>query len=225
MVPEYKNAKAYQIKVQELKQRLKEFNLEDTLVLEVGSGGSKLTREILERKARVINSDTQDFYQLGKGYLDVICDALKLPFSDDVFEAVTLFDVIEHIKDDKALAHEIKRVLKPRGYLFILTPSNPWIYPSFKASSFLFEKRDDLIQRWGHVREGYNLDELLELFDGLNPVDHATIFNGTNALLYDLAYLKSHPFVKRILESITCRLPNFLFKNLPGKEIFVAFQK
>lgn len=53
----------------------------------------------------------------------------KLPFTNETFDTVTFWDVIEHIPIGYELASivEINRVLKKEGYLFIATPSkNFW---------------------------------------------------------------------------------------------------
>jgi 2-polyprenyl-3-methyl-5-hydroxy-6-metoxy-1,4-benzoquinol methylase len=44
-----------------------------------------------------------------------------LPFPDDEFDAVTLLDVIEHLKNYKATLESCRRVLKPGGKLFVIT--------------------------------------------------------------------------------------------------------
>jgi SAM-dependent methyltransferase len=43
------------------------------------------------------------------------------PFPDAHFDAVTLLDVIEHLKDYKATLASCRRVLKPGGKLFVIT--------------------------------------------------------------------------------------------------------
>ena len=42
-------------------------------------------------------------------------DAAALPFADSSFDAVTLFDLLEHVPDDRAAASEAWRVLRPGG--------------------------------------------------------------------------------------------------------------
>ena len=55
------------------------------------------------------------------------------PFSDNSFDTIVTFQVIEHIKDDHGFIKEIYRVLKPGGKALISTPNikmtlsrNPW---------------------------------------------------------------------------------------------------
>ena len=60
-------------------------------------------------------------------------DVPPLPFSDNSFDAVVSFQVIEHIENDNEFVGEIYRVLKPGGLLILSTPNitmsltrNPW---------------------------------------------------------------------------------------------------
>ena len=57
-------------------------------------------------------------------------DALNLPFKDNAFDIVGLFDVIEHFDDDQAVLREARRVLKKDGLLVITVPalSELWSY-------------------------------------------------------------------------------------------------
>lgn len=78
-------------------------------------------------------------------------DASKnLPFKNNYFDCVTCFEVIEHIKNDKNMIKEVKRILKPYGYFILSTPYLPcWKkYTSYK---------DKIFRKMGHVRLGYEL--------------------------------------------------------------------
>jgi ubiquinone/menaquinone biosynthesis C-methylase UbiE len=54
-----------------------------------------------------------------------IYDGGKLPFSDESFDRVVSFEVLEHTRDDQEAAKEVYRVLA-NGGLFILTVPNKW---------------------------------------------------------------------------------------------------
>ena len=63
-----------------------------------------------------------------------------LPYPDGTFDTVISFQVIEHIKDDKAYLREISRVLKPGGIALLTTPNiklslsrNPWHIREYTA--------------------------------------------------------------------------------------------
>jgi len=54
----------------------------------------------------------------------VSCSAVSLPFVDSYFDFVFLSSVLEHIDDRKSALAEIKRVLKPGGYLILIVPTH-----------------------------------------------------------------------------------------------------
>lgn len=58
-------------------------------------------------------------------------DGLSLPFPDDAFEAVTLWNVIEHVPDSHKLLEEATRVLQPGGLLFAIAPN----YAAFRREA------------------------------------------------------------------------------------------
>ena len=58
-------------------------------------------------------------------------DALHMPFPDQSFDVVTLFNVLEHVDDTKNLISEVNRVLRPRGHLFSVSPN----YSAFRREA------------------------------------------------------------------------------------------
>ncbi|UYO93967.1 class I SAM-dependent methyltransferase [Pollutimonas sp. M17] len=65
-----------------------------------------------------------DLQQNRFGTVDVVLDrkAPKLPFEAGTFDAICLFDVLEHIEDDLALLGELHRILKNDGLLLLSVP-------------------------------------------------------------------------------------------------------
>jgi SAM-dependent methyltransferase len=52
----------------------------------------------------------------------IVCDAHRLPFIDDCFDAVVVQAVLEHVLDPHGVVAEIHRVLKPDGLVYAETP-------------------------------------------------------------------------------------------------------
>lgn len=93
-------------------------SLEIELSLDIGAG---------EKPKGDVNTDVRPLPSI-----DVICDALHLPFKEEVFTHTFLSHVIEHFRyrDVIALLKEVNRILKVNGTIEIWTPN-------FQALSFL----------------------------------------------------------------------------------------
>ena len=48
--------------------------------------------------------------------------AIPLPFQDDTFDAVVALGFIEYLADIPAALHEMKRVIRPGGFVLVSTP-------------------------------------------------------------------------------------------------------
>ncbi|MDR3708370.1 MAG: methyltransferase domain-containing protein [Capsulimonadaceae bacterium] len=59
----------------------------------------------------------------GKQYRLVRADIRCLPFADNSFDVITAMDIVEHIDHDALAVSEIRRVLKPGGYLLATVPA------------------------------------------------------------------------------------------------------
>jgi SAM-dependent methyltransferase len=159
-------------------------------ILEIGGGRSGLA-SILYPNADIVALDLDS--ELGKqqpGWArsNFVCgDACALPFSDDSFNVATLFDVLEHIEDDRRAAQEALRVVRPGGYVLVSTPEAGWHYPYYRIMKRYCPHESELMQEWGHVRRGYRDPELVALFDG-PPEFRATFINPVTAFFHDVAF-------------------------------------
>ena len=160
-------------------------------ILEVGGGQGGLTA-LLYRRAQVTNLD------LDPNYAQVACnqqervrfvcgDATALPFKSQSFDAVTMFDVLEHIPDHEKAVSEALRVLRPGGFILSSTPNENWRFPYYRFMKSICPSETEVMAEWGHVRRGYTLEETKSLI-GLPCQGYATFINPLTVLCHDIAF-------------------------------------
>ncbi|MBU0664950.1 MAG: class I SAM-dependent methyltransferase [Proteobacteria bacterium] len=54
-------------------------------------------------------------------------DLFEPPFENE-FDAIGMFDVIEHLEDDVFAMQQASRMIKPGGYLFVTVPAHQWLW-------------------------------------------------------------------------------------------------
>lgn len=61
---------------------------------------------------------------------DVVGSITDIPFPDEHFDAVSAFDVIEHVSEEKVALDEVFRVLRPGGVFMMAVPAYEWAWTS-----------------------------------------------------------------------------------------------
>ena len=72
----------------------------------------------------------------------------EVSFQEDAFDAITLYEVIEHVNEPKALLEECHRILKPNGVLLISTGNADSWTKWIKKSKWDFF---DMKEHGGHI--------------------------------------------------------------------------
>jgi len=82
-------------------------------------------------------------------------DVQKIPFEDNTFDVVFSVNMVHWVDDSIVMLNEIKRVLKPNGYLFIKDLRRSWlgIFESEIKSAFSLNEAKKLI-RQAKLRKG-----------------------------------------------------------------------
>lgn len=160
-------------------------------ILEVGGGRSCLTG-LLYPCAQVTNLDLNPEYaQAPCNRLErirFVCgNATALPFENHAFDAVTMFDLLEHVPDDKKAVAEVVRVLRPGGFLMVSAPQENWHFPYYDFMKPLCPSEAEMFMEWGHVRRGYSLHQLERLIP-FPCRTYTTFINPLTVLCHDVAF-------------------------------------
>jgi ubiquinone/menaquinone biosynthesis C-methylase UbiE len=202
----------------------------DARILEIGGGRSGMARNLYPA-AHVTTLDVDPtLAPEGRGEKNsqfVVGDALALPFADGTFDAVTMFDVLEHIVEDGLAAKEAIRVTKPGGWILISTPYEDWHYPCYGFMRPFCPSEQSLMDEWGHVRRGYAKSSMTELF-GRPPDFYANFINPVTSFYHDIAFSNLSRRTRKILY-LAAALPVFLAYALHrpstrGSEMACAWQ-
>ena len=151
-------------------------------VLEIGTGtgyGIDIIAPHAEHFTTLDKFRSPDLSELPTNVEFVEATVPPLPFADESFDYVVSFQVIEHIRRDKAFVAEVHRVLKPGGRFIVSTPNKPM----------------SLTRNPWHVRE-YTAAQLRELLAEFREVDMRGVSGNNKVWAY---YEKNRESVHRIM--------------------------
>jgi SAM-dependent methyltransferase len=151
-----------------------------------------------------------------KGVRFVEASVFELPFGDETFDAVSLFDVIEHLprKSELRALREIHRVLKIGGKLYFSTPHASPLHSPLDPVWILGHRHYRRSTVRGLLRSaGFSLDRMFVAGGFIEGLDHIRL------LVYKHLFRRGYPrheFVVRLIERAHGR-------NLPiGMTVFAV---
>jgi SAM-dependent methyltransferase len=135
---------------------IRKFKASQAKVLEIGCGAGNVSSFLAENNYHVVGCEyyKEALDMAWPGFRKVQCSASDLPFPDNSFDVVGLFDVIEHFEDEIPLLTEAKRVLNPDGIIIIAVPARQELWSavddiSFHRHRYSRKSMDSLLQKSG----------------------------------------------------------------------------
>jgi len=133
----------------------------DSKVLEVGAGAGQFIRAFKKKHAEwecfgsdISASALEEARKVNDGVKYDLTSGGVLPYEDNYFSAVLIFDVLEHVDNPQILLKEILRILKPGGKFYCFVPCegdklSMWYWlKGFKSWADLTQKYAGHINRW-----------------------------------------------------------------------------
>lgn len=164
----------------------------DSKLLDAGTGFGQYAWHALRKYPGIFVTATdlkEDYLERASKCFEVfgLSDRIELQVEDltdpnvtGLFDCILAIDVLEHIEEDEAAIHHFAQRLQREGCLIISTPSD-------QGGSDVHDK-DQKSFIGEHVRDGYNLDELMQMLThaGLEIVDAQYSYGAWGALAWRL---------------------------------------
>ena len=167
---------------------LSTIDLNNSSVLEAGSGTGIASKIIAQRSSKVTSVDLGfNLVKLTKNKANtdaVQASITRRPFESALFDVVFCSEVIEHLPDPLRGVTEMWRVLKPGGWLSLSTPNFLWQFPVRLASmlglrpykgyeNFLRPKtlQNHILQLGGKIIEHRGIHLIPFQLSGLNKIN------------------------------------------------------
>lgn len=182
---------------------LDRFGVDGGRVLDVGCGYGfllgRLSREGLEPVGLELSPHAGSKAVEHSGCPVVVASAENdLPLTSNVFDAVTLFDVVEHVRDVDRSLGELYRVLRPGGRLFMITLNRHSAARPLLGRSWSWYKDPTHV----HMFSPADLRRLA-LEEGFEVVGETTFFNFCS-VGESTPWLKVFRRIRRVIEMPAC---------------------
>jgi len=140
--------------------------VKDQAILDVGCGTGYGSATVAHNSRFLVGIDQSRnaISYAGKHYAGprtefIVQDASHLGFSDDTFDVVLSFEMIEHLQDPAMFLSQINRVLRKGGLFIISTPNKIYTSPGratpiwkFHKTEYYASEFEDLLRQFFEVR-------------------------------------------------------------------------
>jgi SAM-dependent methyltransferase len=118
-------------------------------------------------------------------------DHRRMPFADGAFDLVSLLDFLEHVEEDDRCLEEVRRTLKAGGTFLFSAPATG----RFFLANRLRLAAGLTMADYGHVREGYRLEEIAARLEGMGfavtrRITYSRFFTECLELALNLFYVR-----------------------------------
>lgn len=96
-----------------------------------------------------------------RGYEDIREGVVeRLPWDEEMFDLVTLLDVLEHTADDRVTLSELRRVVRPGGYLLVTVPAYQVLWSSHDLANHHYRRYSRRTLRTAAVAAAWSVERM-----------------------------------------------------------------
>lgn len=178
--------------------------VKNDMVLNIGTGISGWLENSIKHDAEMIVGSDLELSNLRRVKDDIVVVALDahfLPFKNECFDKVTIFEVLEHLDEDEKVIEEIYRILKKDSVLILSVPN---------------DNRLNIINPVKYVqhKRHYSINKIRHLINSRNFIIEKEFIGGG---IYELIFLYIHLMAKHVFGILY--EPAFLEKNIDSEYI------
>jgi SAM-dependent methyltransferase len=142
-------------------------------ILDVGGGNGFVARALIDAGFETVllepGPEGAQNAKRSRAIPDVICASLEdAAIRDGAVPAVGMFDVIEHIEDDRGLAAQVHRILEPGGYFYVTVPAFNWLWSGADVDALHYRRYNHATMAAALERH-FRIVYLTALFERLVP--------------------------------------------------------
>lgn len=190
-------------------------------VIEIGAGTGSIARMLMGNYDTAAGELFQHGLEYAKNYgIKELYqfDLTKSPFKEH-FDAIGMFDVLEHIENDSLALQNVHSMLKDNGKIFITVPAHKFLW-NYNDTIAQHKRRYEYKQlKEALENNGFKILELKGFFISILPLLLLrSIINKDNDKTEsknqdELSELNINPLINNILDKI-CKIEKFILKNL-----------
>ena len=216
-------------------QTFKKYLKKSSNILEIGAGTGYIAQGI---QGDGYNVSVGDIHLSGLIYAKkngiekcYLFDIFDPPFRNK-FDAIGMFDVLEHLEDHSFALSQVSKMLKPRGKIFVTVPAHKWLWNHHDVMSNHKRRYSRKELELVLEKAGFQIIESRFFFIAILPLLFFRrilyIAKGNKMIQNPEENMRINPVINSILLKLT-RLENYLSKWLPnisgGSLLCVAVKK
>ena len=210
------------------------------IFLDLGGGNGYVTKTLLDLgiEAILVEPGIASCRNAQKRKIDqIICGSIEeLSFEDQKVQSVGIFDVLEHMRNEKYFLSMIHHALEEKGRLFLTVPAHPWLWSHEDEAAghyrrYSFKSLEEVLSRNGFklLYQSYFFEPLVwpVFFFRHLPYRLGRKHTGYTQEKLEKDHMPNHSVISRILKKMlqreTPRLSNATIAN--GTSIIAVAEK